>query len=231
MALPLLAIGAASAGISALTGAYQMYKGNQQEKEGKNALKNLVAPNYQIPEELQKNLTESELRALEGLPTAQKNQYIQNVQRQQQETLNAAADRKGGLLGIQESARNATDAYTNLVSMDAEARVRNQQQVQQNRLAIADAKDKQFAYKEGRYQDGLQSAQAMIGAGKQNFAGGLDTIAGSALQAGSMLLANGGGNKVGNTDTTGVTGGITNDKIAAADTITKLPYQHLIGRQ
>jgi len=207
-------IAAGSAAVSIGVGIYKSQQGKKQEKEGKNALKNLVAPNYQIPEELQKNLTESELRALEGLPTAQKNQYIQNVQRQQQETLNAAADRKGGLLGIQESARNATDAYTNLVSMDAEARVRNQQQVQQNRLAIADAKDKQFAYKKGRYQDGLQSAQAMIGAGEQNFAGGLDTIAGSALQAGSMLLANGGGNKVGNTDTTGVTSGIGGKNIS-----------------
>lgn len=186
--MPLLIAGIASAGISAGMGAYQMYQGSQQEKAGKNAMKGLVQPTYQIPEELKKNLTESELRALEGLPTEQKMEYVKNIERSQQAALQSSADRKGGLLGIQQATNQATDAYTNLVSMDAAQRAANQAMVQQNRNAIAQAKDKQFDVKEGRYQQGLQSAQAMIGAGQQNFMGGLDTIAGSAIQAGGAFM-------------------------------------------
>jgi len=185
--MALLAVTLGSAALSAGMGAYKAYQGSQQEKEGKAAMKGLSAPTYQIPKELQENLSESEIKALEGLPTAQKNEYIKNLERSQQAALNASADRKGGLLGVQASAQQATDAFTNLVSMDAQARAQNEQVVQQNRMALAEAKDRQFGVQEGRYQQGLQSAQSMIGAGMQNKMSGYDTIAASAIQAGTAF--------------------------------------------
>lgn len=179
--MPLLA----AAGISAATGVYQMWKGGQQKNEGELAQRKLIKPTYVIPEEIKRNLTESEARALEGLPTEQKKEYVKNLERQQQQTLAAQAERKGGLLGIQQSAQMATDAYTNLVSMDAAARMANQDKLQQSRLNMAAAKEKELAFKEGRYQQGLQSAQAMQGAGMQNQMMGLDTIGSAAIMAGT----------------------------------------------
>ena len=168
-----------------------MYQGNKQKKKGEADMKNLVKPEYQIPEELKRNLKESELRALEGLPTEQKMEYIKNLERSQQTALQSQAERKGGLLGIQQSAQQATDAFTNLTSIDAQARAENQQQLQMNRNVMAQAKDRQFGFKEDRYQQGLQSAQAMIGAGQQNFMGGLDMIGGAAIQGATALVASG----------------------------------------
>ena len=196
--MPLL-IGAAVASVG--MGAYKMYKGKQQEKAGEQALKGLSKPQYQIPDEIKQNLKESELRALEGLPSAQKAEYVKNIQRGQERALQSQADRKGGLLGIQAATQQATDAFTNLTSMDAQARAMNQQQLQQNRMVMAQEKAKQYGEAKDYYQQDLQSAQAMIGAGQQNFMGGLDTIAGSALTAGTAFM--GAGSK-----DTGGTGGV-----------------------
>lgn len=199
--MPVAIAAGVGAGISAITGGIQMWQGKKQEKEGKEALKNLVKPDYVIPEELKQNLQESELRALEGLPTEQKMEYIKNIERNRQNTLKAQADRKGGLLGIQQSAQEATDAFTNLVALDAQARAENEQRVQMNRNALAAAKDKKFGVAEGRYQQGLQSAQDMIGAGKQNFYGGIDTI-GSGLISAAGVVGQYYGNKYTTKDTT-----------------------------
>jgi hypothetical protein len=189
--MPLL-IGAAAGGLlSAGMGAYKMFKGGKQEEAGRKAKASLIKPQYQIPEEIKQNLKESELRALEGLPAAQKAEYVKNLQRGQERALQAQADRKGGLLGIQAATQQATDAFTNLTSMDAAARAANQQQLQQNRMIMAQEKGKQYAERRGDYQQDLDSANAMIGAGSQNKMTGLDQMAGTALTLGTSMLGSG----------------------------------------
>lgn len=197
--MAILAIGGATALISAGMGAYQAYEGGKQKEKGEKALKGLKAPTYEIPEEVKKNLSMAEQKALEGLPSEMKKEYVQNIDRQTQETLNASAERKGGLLGIQQSAQEATDAFTNLTSMDAAARAENEQKLTIARNQMAVEKQKQFEVKEGRYQGDLASAQAMIGAGSQNIMGGIDQIGGSILQGGAMAIS-GMGNKQGGVD-------------------------------
>ena len=224
--MAILASAAIGGGISLGMGAYKAYQGNKQQKAGEAAMKNLSAPDYQIPEEIKQNLKESELRALEGMPSAQKKEYVQNIDRQQQQTLQASSERKGGLLGIQASAQQATDAFTNLVSMDAQARAENQQQVQKNRLIMAQEKQKQFDIKEGRYQQGLASAQGMIGAGMQNKMGGYDQMAASAIQAGTAF-AGAKAMQGGNVTSTGGTAIPTQDQFSAMQTASKIPIQYM----
>jgi len=196
MAIAAAAIAAVGLGV----GMYKMHQGNQQKKKAKREERRLKAnkPEYVIPEEIKRNLRESELRALEGLPTEQKKEYIRNLEKSQQGVLQSQAERKGGLLGIQSATQQANDAFTNLVSMDAAARQANQQVLQQNRLMMAAAKDKQFGFKEGRYQQELQSVQAMYGAGMQNQAGGIDMMASSAMQGGQAFAGGQGGSQNGN---------------------------------
>src|SRR3972149_6619012 len=164
------------------------YQGNKQKKAGEQALKSLVKPTYQIPEELKQNLKESELRALEGLPTEQKIEYVRNIERNQQQSLWGASQLKSGLMGIQSSTSQATDAYTNLVSIDAAQRAANEAIVQRNRAALADARDREFGVIDGRYQQSLASGQAMIGAGLQNQMQAMDT-AGSIAMEGTGFYA------------------------------------------
>lgn len=224
--MPLLIAGAASAGISAIMGGVQMYQGNKQKKAGEDALKSLNKPTYQIPDELRQNLKESELRALEGLPTEQKMEYVKNIERSQQQALQASAERKGGLMGIQQATSQANDMYTNLVSMDAAQRAANEAIVQQNRGVLANAKDREFGVKEDRYQQGLASGQAMVGAGKQNYMQGLDTIAGSVIQAGGMIGQNyamkGAKTATSNTGTI-----LTQDQYNAMQIASKIPIQYM----
>lgn len=224
--MPLLIAGAASVGISAIMGGVQMYQGNKQKKAGEEALKNLNKPTYQIPDELRQNLKESELRALEGLPTEQKMEYVKNIERSQQQALQASAERKGGLMGIQQATSQANDMYTNLVSMDAAQRAANEAIVQHNRGVLANAKDREFGVKEDRYQQGLASGQAMVGAGNQNYMQGLDTIAGSVIQAGGMIGQNYA--MKGAKTATSNTGTIpTQDQYSAMQTASKIPIQYM----
>jgi len=189
-------VAAGAATVSLGVGIYKHQQGKKQEKKAKREEKRLKdsRPEYTIPEELKRNLRESELRALEGLPTEQKKEYVRNLEKSQQGILQSQAERKGGLLGIQSATQQANEAFTNLVSMDAAARQVNQQTLQQNRLMMAAAKDKKFAFKEGRYQQDLESVQAMYGAGMQNQAGGIDMMASSAMQAGQIFAGGQNGN-------------------------------------
>lgn len=230
--MPLLVASAISGGISLGMGAYKAYQGSKQEQEGRDAMKRIVTPEYQIPDEIKQNLKESELRALEGMPSAQKKDYIQNIERSQQQQLQASADRKGGLLGIQSSAQQATDAFTNLVSMDAQARAENQQKLQQNRLIMAQEKQKQFDIKEGRYQQSLASAQGMIGAGMQNKMSGIDQMAASALQAGSTMVGLS-AMKTGGAATQTPQQTINPEQLNVANDLNKSvgKYGYLVGRQ
>jgi hypothetical protein len=47
--------------------------------------KNLTRPEYHIPPEIEKNMSEAELMSYYGMPDAQKAEYMQNIQRSTQE--------------------------------------------------------------------------------------------------------------------------------------------------
>ena len=89
-----------------------------------------------------------------------------------------------------------TDAYTNLISMDAAARkeseLRKQQAIGQARGSIAQAKNTEFDIANQNYQQQLQSAQAMQGAGMQNIMGGIQGLGSTALTLGSTMYKPGG---------------------------------------
>ncbi len=175
--------------IGAATSAYGAYRGSQQKKEGERALGKLVAPTYEIPEEIRQNLSDAEAMEVEGLTAAEKKSFVQNIERSQQSALKAQADRKGGLLGIQGTMAAEADAYSSLTSMDAaarrEAEMRKQQRTAQARSAMAGAKERRLAFEEGRYQEGLSSAQGMIGAGEQNIMQGIQGIGDAAMKFGA----------------------------------------------
>lgn len=188
-------VGLATAGLKA-------YQGYKQKKAAEKALAGLKQPEYIIPQELYDNLTDAEKRQVEGLPAEQKAEFVKNIARSQQQALQESADKKGGLLGIQQSANQQTDAYNNLIQMDAAARKESELQkradIERARTQIAVAKDNRFNVAEGRYQEGLASAQGNIGAGTQNIYGAFSTLGSTALGvAGMKYQAGGGGGNAG----------------------------------
>ena len=160
------ALAAIPAAIQAGTGIYQLIRGNQLANS-------MERPNYSIPQEVLDNLTDAEIQALRGLPAEQRQQYLDNVMRSQQASLGAMDDRKGGLAGLAGVQQQSNDAYRNLLTMDAQARMDAEQRLQGVRTQVADAKDKEWQLNElNPYMETMQAAEAMRGAGLQNIMGG-----------------------------------------------------------
>lgn len=142
---------------------YQYHKGRKMQKGN-------VRPTYNIPEEITANLTDAQRMALEGLPAEQKQQFINNIQRSQNFGLSALSDRKAGLSGLGSLVQNTTDAYSNLLTQDAAARMQNQQSLMNARGQMAQYKDQAFELnKLNPYYEKEAAAQALMGAGMQNF--------------------------------------------------------------
>ena len=177
----------AAVAVAGVTYGVKTYKGYQQKKKGEKALSRLETPEYKIPNELYESLSDAEKSQVEGLPAEQKAEFVKNIERTQQSSLKASAERKGGLLGLQSSTSQETDAYTNLVQMDASARkqskLQKKSEIERARARIARAKGEEFNVRENRYQQGLASAQGLIGAGEQNFMGGVSGLSSTAIGA------------------------------------------------
>lgn len=162
-------IGAVIAGTQAAIGIGQAVAGYSK-------LKNLTRPEYQIPSEIEQNMSEAELMSYYGMPDAQKQSYMQNIQRSGQQALSGTADRKGGLGMVSAIQQNQQDSYSNLLSADVQQRMQNIQNAQNMRSVMAGYKDKAFQMNEMEpYQQDYAEAQGLIGAGMQNVMGGLQS--------------------------------------------------------
>lgn len=161
-----------------------------QRRAAKKMLRNLNRPQYTIPEEITKSQKMAEMSASEGLPSAQYNKAMQNIQRQQTNSVAAAQDRRSALMALPKIQQAATDAALNLDVADANARLQNQKTLYGVSGQTAQYKDKAFQINQMQpYQEKYQYAQSLLGAGNQNLIGGIDKL----LGGGASLLFGGGG--------------------------------------
>jgi hypothetical protein len=152
---------AAGAATTAL-GLHQYYKGKRMRDKNKR-------PTYEIPQEIQQNLSQAQQMALQGIPEEQKQQYLTNLQRGSAQALASSGSRRGGLAGIAGINQQQNDAYGNLMSMDAQARFQNQGVLMGQRQAMADYRDQAFQVnKMNPYYEKEAEGLAMQGAGQQN---------------------------------------------------------------
>jgi len=224
--MSMVAVGIGSTALSAGMGIYGMIDGKNQAKKAQSEMDKLNKPSYTIPQEILDNLSDAEKRTVEGLPAEQKQEYVKNLERSQQNYLKGAKDRKSGLAGLQDSTNRANDQYTNLVSMDAATRAQNkkakEQEISMARSAVANAKNQQFAFNMEDYQAQLQSSQANYQAGKQNQMSGMMQVGSSLIGlAGSGALKGGGGKTTTNPS--------YSDASAASNSISQLPMNTFYG--
>jgi hypothetical protein len=154
-------------GFDFVTGAYQFVKGTQD-------LKALDAPEYSIPSEIGSNVGIAQQVAYEGLPAAAKAQYNREVQRSQATMLARTGSLQSGISALAVGQIANQDALSNLYVQDAQARLQGQRLLMDANREMAGYKDKEFAFRESRYQQDLAAAQALIGAGISNMSSGLD---------------------------------------------------------
>ena len=159
-----------------ILGGLQSAYGIGQLIKGSKLTKSNTRPTYEIPEEIKGKLNNAQMMALEGLPAAQKQNYINNIQRSSQFALNAMNDRKAGLAGLSSLVQNQNDSYNNLLGQDAAARQNNQRYLGAVQSEMAGYRDKAFDInKQQPFIDQANAAAALKGAGIQNIAGGLKT--------------------------------------------------------
>ncbi len=167
-------IGVVSLGV----GIYQTVDGNNKRKK---AEKN--RPDYTPPSEAAKNVNLAEQIAYEGLPAASKQQFNREIQRQQATMLSSQGAMNAQLSGLAGANVAAMDATSRLYSQDANMRREGRMlQMEANKVA-AQYKDRDFAYDHQFYQQDLDTANALVGAGMQNMAGGAGMIASGAGNA------------------------------------------------
>ena len=212
-------IGAVIAGTQAAVGIGQAVAGYSK-------LKNLTRPEYQIPSEIEQNMSEAELMSYYGMPDAQKQSYMQNIQRSGQQALSGTADRKGGLGMVSAIQQNQQDSYSNLLSADVQQRMQNIQTAQNMRNVMAGYKDKAFQMNEMQpYQQDYAEAQGLIGAGMQNFMGGLQS-GGQMLMLNKQMKALDAVNNVAKNVNTGVDA--VNTGVEAVNTVNNSEYKSMI---
>jgi len=174
-----------AAGVAVVGGGIQVYQGIQQKKAGKEAEIAALSskPEFTIPPEIAKNMSEAEMRAYQGLPDEQKSAFLDNQQRAAQTALRSSSDRRGGLGMISQIQAQQDRSSLDLLQQDVAARDKNVLRAQEARNVMASYRDKRFEHEYNEYSADLDYARAQVGAGMQNIAGGLTTAAG-AVQSG-----------------------------------------------
>lgn len=163
-------------------GIYQAIKGNRLASQN-------VRPTYTIPKEIDQNLSDAQRMAIQGMPEQQRQNYINDLQRNAQQSLNQMGSRQAGLAGLGVLNQNQNDAYAKLLGMDAQQRMANMQQLQQVRSQTADYRDKAFDLNQMQpYANRYAEAQAMQNAGNQNMMGGVQSTARMAGQAANLAM-------------------------------------------
>jgi hypothetical protein len=136
-------------------------------------------PDYEISEETYKNMTDAEYWSFQGMPEAQKQQFVEQSQRSGATALSRSTDRKGGLGLVSSIAQQEKDSATQMLSMDSQQRMSNLQNLFRAREVMSEAKDKEFKHDTDKVMYELGKRDEMIGAGMQNFGQSFSTFAGA----------------------------------------------------
>lgn len=174
----------AGASVQGTMGIIQGVIGYYQRKKAAEMEKSLVRPTLDIPDTMQGYMTDLQKRAYQGMPEEQRQRYLDNIARAQAYGIAASAGRGGMLQGVAQSQMAANDANANLATMDAQARMQNQSNYSNAQLNYANFQNdkylKEFEYNKNQpYQNKAAAIRAMYGAGMQNGAQGLQTVADS----------------------------------------------------
>lgn len=174
--------------VGGITGFFQKRKAKKLLREAGEQ------PTYSIPQEILNNQKNAELAANEGLPSQQYSNAMKNIQASQANALSGAMDRKSALMALPKIQQQANNAYANLDVADANARMQNRKTLYDVGSQTAQYRDKAYQINQLQpWQRKYSYAQQLLGAGNQNFTGGLEKLIGGGIG----LLAGGGSGGIG----------------------------------
>lgn len=173
-----------AAGVAGLAGIEQTAYGAYQKSKGEHQMAGLQDPHYDIPQEEMQKLSMAQRMSLQGMPEQQRQLALQNIQRSSNMGLNQLSSRSAGIAGVGNIVQSQNDAFNNLAAQDTNVRLANQLKYGAALSEMAQYKDKQFGINVvNPFNRKYGMAQNLIGAGTQNIAGGIGTIAGAGMSA------------------------------------------------
>ncbi len=182
-----------AAGISAVPQLFKGISGLFQAGKGNRLRKSLVRPTEVVNPLYQQNVALAEQMGRTGLPQQQYNNALNNINRNQAGVLRRFGGSNQSLASI---LRGSNDATMNLDAQDAQARLGNQRFAFGQRGILAQMQDKAWNYNNvQKYDENMNYANSLIGAGKQNQNSALDGI--STIAQNYMAGEQGGGGQGG----------------------------------
>lgn len=162
--------------VGALVGAgYGLYSGLHQKSEARKMMQSNPYPTQPVPQGIQQNATQANRMALQGLPSAQYQEAMKNIQRQQASAIIGAQNRRAGMDAISSTNQTTNDAYQQLSAQDAAARRQNIQTAYGQNQTLGQYQNQAFDWNQkNKYLQTYQYAQSLMGAGNQNVTRGID---------------------------------------------------------
>lgn len=174
-----------AAGVSAAGSIYQLISGVVDKQRGKRQIEALGAREaYKTPQAIGGATTVAQNMAQEGIPQAAMNQQRQLLERQQATALQNTESRRGGLIGLGGTNQSLADAYTQMAVTDAQARMQNQQNYQQQLNLQGQYQEKELLDRQGNYDVARSEALGRIRGGQQRTDAGVQ----SAVNTASFLF-------------------------------------------
>jgi hypothetical protein len=134
-----------------------------------------IIPEADIPEEVFQSLTDAEYQAMIGMPPAQRQRAIEDIQRGGATALGRTGERKGGLGMVSRIAQQEAEGYRGLADMDVQARYRNLDRLERARGRMAEERNRAADINRQIAMDERARRDQMIGAGLQNVMGSIGT--------------------------------------------------------
>jgi hypothetical protein len=181
--------------VGGLAGAgWGLYSGLHQENQAKKLQNQNPYPTQTVPQGIQQNAQQANRMSLLGLPSAQYQEAMKNIQRQQETAIIAAQDRKAGMDAIAGTNQQANDALQQLSAADVGARRQNIQTAYGQNQVLGQYQQSAFDWNsKQKYLQNYQYAMSLLGAGNQNITRGIDTGASAIARTNWGSLLGGGG--------------------------------------
>ena len=190
---------AVAGGVAAAGSLYQMISGAIDKNKGRQQIDALGKREaYKTPQAIGGATTVAQNLAQEGTPQASINMQRQLLERQQATALQNTESRRGGLIGVGATNQSLADAYTGMAVADAQARIANQQNYQQQLNLQGQYQEKELLDRQGNYDVARAEALGRIRGGQQRVDSGIQ----SAVNTASFLVGSnlgGGGAQTPNT--------------------------------
>lgn len=155
-----------------LTGALlaaQVIGGIAQTGIGLQQASKLERPTYEIPPEIEANMTRAQRMSFQGLPDEQKREFLTQIERQMSTSMSGLSDRKAGIGALTALNQQAQDSTMRLLSADTQARMQNINTLYEISNQYSQFSDKKFMMNEMQpFQENMASAIDLQAAGMQN---------------------------------------------------------------